>query len=171
MVILQLFLVSQSCKCIRWNFLISDSLTVFSRDSRGESVLTECKSHADCTHPFDWCDLGSPILQILATMQQQLNRLEVKFDKILKSKKKGAGDLDVSKRSSSSFSRSPTPGPLSPTFPTQRTTSDNLFEGEIYSYFFSVLDSPALGCKRWSCVGRETLAPFLMWAMSKLERG
>ena len=111
---------------------------------------------------FDWCDLGSPILQILATMQQQLNRLEVKFDKILKSKKKGAGDLDVSKRSSSSFSRSPTPGPLSPTFPTQRTTSDNLFEGEIYSYFFSVLDSPALGCKRRSCVGRETLAPFLM---------
>ena len=93
---------------------------------------------------FDWCDLGSPILQILATMQQQLNRLEVKFDKILKSKKKGAGDLDVSKRSSSSFSRSPTPGPLSPTFPTQRTTSDNLFEGEIYSYFFSVLDSPFL---------------------------
>ena len=44
---------------------------------------------------FDWCDLGSPILQILATMQQQLNRLEVKFDKILKSKKKGAGDLDT----------------------------------------------------------------------------
>ena len=96
---------------------------------------------------LDWCDLGSPILQILATMQQQLNRLEVKFDKILKSKKKGAGDLDVSKRSSSSFSRSPTPGPMSPTFPTQRTTSDNLFEGEagiVYSYFFSVVDSPAL---------------------------
>ena len=95
---------------------------------------------------FDWYDLGSPILEILATMHQQLNRLEVKFDKILKSKKKGAGDLDVSKRSSSSFSRSPTPGPLSPTFPTQRTTSDNLFEGEVYSYFI-----------RLSCFGMQTL--------------
>ena len=80
-------------------------------------------------------------------MQLQLNRLEVKFDKILKSKNKGAGDLDVSKRSSLSFSHLPTPEPLSPTFPTQRTTSDNLFEGEVYSYFFSVLGSPALGCK------------------------
>ena len=104
---------------------------------------------------LDWCDLGSPTLHILATMQQQLNSLEVKFDKILKSEKKGAGDLDVSKRSSSSFLRSPTPGPLSPTFPTQRTTSDNFFEGEagiVYSYFFSVVDSPALcrqGGRHW----------------------
>ena len=109
---------------------------------------------------LDWCDLGSPILRILSTMQQQ-NRLEVKFDKILKSKKKGAGDLDVSKRSSSSFSRSPTPGPLSPTFPTQRTTSDNFFEGEagiVYSYFFSVVDSPAL-CRAW----------LLHWFQAKLH--